>query len=544
MAAPRMCWPPSSPWQLHSSSSSHALGPKMRSSASTGTLSFNDYEASRTPAASSQNRRKSEAVDPWLQSWIEFQVDARINQALRGFVEGEFPAEGKRRRPEFDARAKEPSRLSGGEPHDGSSRDDSLLVVERTMTSLATAMEELQRAVTKETVTHPLMERRLAQLRAELHATQKELETSVSDRQASFQQKLREWQGDVERYVEREVNGTNMDKVSKIQKSCLEVLHSELTSVCAAQQRQCLEKLQQGMALQKQDRMQETSGLRAELQTCSTNATNLQKRFEQMQLDVQQQLDSFHARLQQEVSLHLQHTVEELRLETRSAIRSEASAVASLDQQLFVMDQRLGKRIDELAACWSLDQHDRMSEEPQKAVGLAADDELVTPRPCRPQVLACHDSAAQSELRRDDEVDGKEVISPVLRHFTFASPSASVAGNRDAQSSRSLFGQSSTFGAEATAWPEGRQVRGRLGSYFAASAPNLRADTVLPREVGSELRPARTTDTSPGLSVTPRSEVEARRSTTSTPPASARSAQRRRILAPRPSRPLQSRQRG
>merc|ERR1711957_979776 len=41
--------------------------------------------------------------------------------------------------------------------------------------------------------------------------------------------------------------------------------------------------------------------------------------------------------------------VAELRLETAAALRSEASAVAALDEQLWLTDQRLGQRIDEPA---------------------------------------------------------------------------------------------------------------------------------------------------------------------------------------------------
>jgi len=41
--------------------------------------------------------------------------------------------------------------------------------------------------------------------------------------------------------------------------------------------------------------------------------------------------------------------VSELRAETTAAFRSEAAAVAALDEQLWLTDQRLGQRIDELA---------------------------------------------------------------------------------------------------------------------------------------------------------------------------------------------------
>jgi len=574
----RMYWGPSSPWQLNSSSTSPiALGARMRNSASTGALSFaegRDYEATRTPAASSsQCQRRGEAPDPWLQSWIEFQVDARINQALRGILHGELQTgihdrgsrgNGSSNNTMFSGKAlqkgvNDPYVAGPGSPG-SKDLDDPLLVVEKTLTTITSAMEDLQRTVSKETVSHKVMEGRLAQIRADVNSAHKELDlrvrrtqTSGEEREASFQKKLLDWQGDVERYVERQA-GSQSEQVSKLKQTCLEVLRSELTTYCASQQRQCSEKLQQGLQGSRQEMHQEIESLRADLeQTRTSHSADIHRRFEQLQLEVQQQLDNFRAKLQQEVVSHLQRSAEDLRLETRTAIRSEASAVANLDHQLLLMDQRLGQRIDELMATSPLErQHtatrgigttvaapshhlrERHANDVRQRQNVP-DDDLVTPRPYRPQELA-----GKVDLRRESP-ETREVIMSPIRHTNGAPTPATLGGECSTSIGRSPGSCSPVRQAGRTTEP--RQPRGRLGSYFAASAPLLKTAAELQQEASAlELRRARV-DVSPGLSVTPRSldtqeavDVEERRSTTSTQPTSARSQPRRRGLAPRVSR--------
>merc|ERR1712217_709630 len=55
-----------------------------------------------------------------------------------------------------------------------------------------------------------------------------------------------------------------------------------------------------------------------------------------------------HAGMEEELTSLQRRSASELRVEVRTAIRNEAAAVAALDEQLWLTDQRLGERIDEL----------------------------------------------------------------------------------------------------------------------------------------------------------------------------------------------------
>merc|ERR1712118_433771 len=60
-------------------------------------------------------------------------------------------------------------------------------------------------------------------------------------------------------------------------------------------------------------------------------------------------LQSLRSELIQDIAKQQQRLVSELRGEITTAFKSEAAAVAALDEQLWLTDQRLGQRIDELA---------------------------------------------------------------------------------------------------------------------------------------------------------------------------------------------------
>merc|ERR1712087_665493 len=69
----------------------------------------------------------------------------------------------------------------------------------------------------------------------------------------------------------------------------------------------------------------------------SENSKSLWEKFEARHAGMEDELTSLHRR-----------SASELRVEVRTAIRNEAAAVAALDEQLWLTDQRLGSRIDEL----------------------------------------------------------------------------------------------------------------------------------------------------------------------------------------------------
>jgi len=88
---------------------------------------------------------------------------------------------------------------------------------------------------------------------------------------------------------------------------------------------------------------------------------NLERRFRQTLQDVDRRLEenrrglradfeSWQSSLEQDATALQQKGAAELRVEVRTAIRNEAAAVAALDEQLWLTDQRLSHRIDDLEA--------------------------------------------------------------------------------------------------------------------------------------------------------------------------------------------------
>lgn len=65
--------------------------------------------------------------------------------------------------------------------------------------------------------------------------------------------------------------------------------------------------------------------------------------------DIQNIVDNSQFNLKEELVTLQKRLVAELRAETTAAFRSESASVAALDEQLWLTDQRLGQRIDELA---------------------------------------------------------------------------------------------------------------------------------------------------------------------------------------------------
>ncbi|CAE7897851.1 unnamed protein product [Symbiodinium sp. KB8] len=65
--------------------------------------------------------------------------------------------------------------------------------------------------------------------------------------------------------------------------------------------------------------------------------------------DAQSCVQEAQVRLSEDVVALQQRLVAELRAETTTALNRESAALAALDEQLWITDQRLGQRIDELA---------------------------------------------------------------------------------------------------------------------------------------------------------------------------------------------------
>lgn len=145
---------------------------------------------------------------------------------------------------------------------------------------------------------------------------------------------------------------------------CIEGLRAELSSTVTKNTLEAgLEENRRELAKQMMDseaRLGEDLGalqrrLLAELRTemsetfrgAATRA-DLDSRFEETREELTKQVTQCEVRVNQEVSSLQQRLVQELRAETTAAFRSEAAAVAALDEQIWLTDQRLGQRIDEL----------------------------------------------------------------------------------------------------------------------------------------------------------------------------------------------------
>merc|ERR1712118_104193 len=97
-------------------------------------------------------------------------------------------------------------------------------------------------------------------------------------------------------------------------------------------------------------------------------------------------LQSLRSELIQDIAKQQQRLVSELRGEITTAFKSEAAAIAALDEQLWLTDQRLGQRIDDVAHAQGMHlsrrQHDDFTSSTAhigaaKASSLAEDEDAV-----------------------------------------------------------------------------------------------------------------------------------------------------------------------
>lgn len=78
-------------------------------------------------------------------------------------------------------------------------------------------------------------------------------------------------------------------------------------------------------------------------------SSHLELRIDTNAREIRTQIEALQTQLSEQCIGMQQKLIAELRAETTAAFKSEAAAVAALDEQLWLTDQRLGQRIDELA---------------------------------------------------------------------------------------------------------------------------------------------------------------------------------------------------
>jgi hypothetical protein len=293
--------------------------------------------ASNTAVYSSQS---TAAYGAQLKAWIDMQVDARINAIVPSFLDGELASI----QQESGAAARMYQRVEGELELVKSAQAKAFAVMESVSAEIA------QLKVQGET---------LAAVESIMQLTE-ELKQSVSMRELSNPE-----------YVER----------FSIHESAIAEVKGLHSSLCQAHEAGFSE-LQSG--LQELRRLHEHSHY-------SSGLTELQTRFSELHLshhglldrhekhaagfiDLQadvadlrrlqelraeefkpdfefrltHSLQSLRNELIQDIAMQQQRLVSELRGEITTAFKSEAAAVAALDEQLWLTDQRLGQRIDEL----------------------------------------------------------------------------------------------------------------------------------------------------------------------------------------------------
>jgi len=112
----------------------------------------------------------------------------------------------------------------------------------------------------------------------------------------------------------------------------LEVLRSEVTAAS------------RGVA-QAEERLE---GFQVELSTVTASKESFECRFTDWQEKLRNLMESLQSSCREELAVLQRKVTVELRAEARTLLKSEQNAIAALDEQLWLTDQRLGQRIDEM----------------------------------------------------------------------------------------------------------------------------------------------------------------------------------------------------
>lgn len=342
---------------------------------------------------------------PWLRAWVEFQVDARINKALRDIAEGELAAGG-----------------GGALRASAASDSDAQLEVLRTeheqllglvsglvgkmdnMSEVALAAESRAGQFGNVAQTLSTLELRFTEFRDEACARQHQASDKLAaalDVLASTQREV----GDLAKAVDRldlRLSERYSDTLSKVETEVrgklgpaasaaavgadvarlgselrhelaglLQGFERDLASLAESQSNLELrcERLGSGAGdapragagsapgvewVTKVELEHQLEGMRSALKGLdagylSSQLESLERRLQETLEGFDEHVDEWKTELQQEVGLQHKRMAAELRIEMRTALRSEGAAVAALDEQLWLSDQRLGQRIDELA---------------------------------------------------------------------------------------------------------------------------------------------------------------------------------------------------
>lgn len=396
-----------------------------------------------------------------LRAWLDVQVDARLSQILPDLMEGELATvraewnavldavESVRQKTEADTQAVAEAQGKLLQVVDGMSRElarwkadrgaeqkTSQAVVQARNSSHDSRQLELSSEVKRLKEQISSMERQLvsedesvrelttwAQRRfARVHELEKkmaDLERRVSSRrdelksdltiQASssarseFEIKLQGLREDLKGQLEARVGVLRdwCESSKQEQDSRIRSIRGDLGSKAEAQVRALERQLESRLACQVTQLEAIEEKLQSELRTVRSECCQ----------EMQNQLEGTRAHLGEDLASLQQRLVSELRAETMAAIGRDSASIASLDEQLWISDQRLSRRIDELVYAQL---HRRGSQNGSKTYSENAP-APVEPTPAERRkssssggVLATAQLAAKTLLRASREEEEKE----------------------------------------------------------------------------------------------------------------------------------------
>jgi hypothetical protein len=250
-----------------------------------------------------------------LKTWVDMQVDARMKITLQN-VEGELLVTRQESRSALELARLQQESLAKVEHLMLSSDDHSHREMAELQQETLSSVADLMRTVDE------LKRSFMLDQRSEmdgLHRLHKEHAESFSEIRGQHEQRIERlraefasWRAESAEQI-RSVDTTC--KLQAIQKRELENLEREVHS-----------------------------NVEGQLGSLSNEVRKIQSDLEEMQ----RLFEKSHRRLGDDLIAHQQNLISELRSETSAALKNEAAAVAALDEQLWVTDQRLGQRVDKV----------------------------------------------------------------------------------------------------------------------------------------------------------------------------------------------------
>lgn len=388
-----------------------------------------------SPAAVSVPGTEADCPGPWLRAWVEFQVDARINQAFRDLAEGELLGSS-RLFDGVDRLARLPPSTTGLVSAEQASQvaaeargicqklEEEVRLVARAQTHILSTLDgisgrvdavtapdrtsqsdRIQDSSSLEKAAASRLETRISELRDEAAQHQHQCSdklASALDVLATTQREVGTLAQAVDRLAERVYGRAGSDSAEKsVDRFLIDETEARFEARCerldrdlaaATKARSTLEgrfeELRTELASAVVTREDFRNGLEdlatdfAEaIATLKGESQRVPGRSSEDQRELEQRIELWQAALQKEIAAQQKRLVTELRGEIKSGLRSETSNLAALDEQLWSTDQRLGQRIDELAHRISLALEQLGLEHPPTGIGAGMHPDAVDQPP-------------------------------------------------------------------------------------------------------------------------------------------------------------------